>query len=657
MINQPADPPTQPGLDRVGPTQPARPRTVRVRARTHGRTRSRRQAERRTETPPGPVRHPGPRVHLRLRGGRTPQDGRAGAGSAGPIGAPGRTDDPAPPDGRSRTGVLARTGERGRPDPRGEQEPRARTSDRITARTTAGTHTSTACRRPRATRLLVLLAAFVCAACGLVYELELVALGGYLLGDSVTQTSVVLSVMVFAMGVGSLIAKHFTHRPATSFALVECALALIGGLSVLVLYSCWAWLGRYQLAMVGLTCAIGVLIGAEIPLLLTLLQRIRREEAGRAAADLFAADYVGALIGGLAFPFVLLPLLGQATGALLTGAVNAVAGAAVVLWLFRDEPSRRVRPLLWTGCGTVLAALALAGACTGAIERAARHALYGGPPRQAVQSRYGELVLTGPARVPAQGSTWDQPLRLYQAGHLAVCGRDEYRYHEALVHPALAGAGDGRVLLLGGGDGLALREVLRHQGVREVLVVTLDPALPTLARADPALAALGEHSFADPRVRVITADPLSWLRTDGDGERFDAVLADLPAPERAARSEYHAAEFYQLAAARLTPGGRLAVPAPTGPGLWTAEAGLRAAGLWTVPFPVPGHGPACDPSGSGDRTAVLLAAHDRQPSLSLAADAPPPRSLTTDQLATAAAALAADRPTPLPPASTLMHPR
>ncbi|MGF1432545.1 spermidine synthase, partial [Kitasatospora sp. LaBMicrA B282] len=507
------------------------------------------------------------------------------------------------------------------PAPRPTTRPDGRTRTADTARPTGPpTH-----RHPRPARLLVLLAAFVCAACGLVYELELVALGGYLLGDSVTQTSVVLSVMVFAMGLGSLAAKHFTHCPATAFALVECALAVVGGLSVLTLYSCWAWLGRYQLALIALTCVIGLLIGAEIPLLLTLLQRIRREEVGRAAADLFAADYVGALIGGLAFPFVLLPLLGQAAGALLTGAVNAVAGAAVVLWLFRDEPGPRSRLLLWAGCAAVLAVLALAAASTCAIEQAARHALYRGPTRQAVQGRYGELVLTGPPGPPAPGArpadaaAAAPPLRLYLAGRLAACGRDEYRYHEALVHPALAGGGDARVLLLGGGDGLALREVLRHDGVRSVLVVTRDPELPALARADPALAALGGHSFADPRVEVVTADPLAWLREDGGAARFDAVLADLPAPERAARSEYHSAEFYQLAAARLTPDGRLAVPAPAGRGLWTVEAGLRAAGLSTVPFPVAGRGPACDPAGSGDRAAVLLAARDRTPDLALAA--------------------------------------
>ncbi|MFI9269926.1 polyamine aminopropyltransferase [Kitasatospora sp. NPDC052896] len=517
--------------------------------------------------------------------------------------------------------------------------------------------------RPELARVLVLLAAFVCAACGLVYELELVALGGYLLGDSVTQTSVVLSVMVFAMGVGSLGVKRMAHRPATSFALVECSLAVVGGLSVLLLYGSWAWLGGCQFAMVGLTCAIGLLIGAEIPLLMTLIQRIRREEAGQAAADLFAADYVGALIGGLAFPFLLLPALGQATGALLTGAVNALAGAAVVLWLFRDEAAPRTRLLLWAGCGTVLVLLALATAFSGAIERAARQALYGAPPRAAVQSRYGEIVLTGgpgtgPARVPGRRpSPGGDPLRLYLAGRLAVCGTDEYRYHEALVHPALAGGADRRVLLLGGGDGLALREVLRHRGVDSVLLVTLDPALPRLARTDPGLAALSGHAFADPRVRVVAADPLEWLRRPGP-TGFDAVLADLPAPERAARGEYRSAEFYGLAAARLGPGGRLAVPAgAAGAGLWRVESGLRAVGLWTVPFPVAGGGPACDPAGSGATAAVLLAARDNPPSLGLAADAPPPRSLDPASLAAAAARLAATRPERLPPPSTLLHPR
>src|SRR5689334_1651275 len=192
-------------------------------------------------------------------------------------------------------------------------------------------------------RALVLAAVFVCAACGLVYELELVALASYLVGDSVTQASVILSVMVFAMGCGSLLAKRLRWRAAAGFAAVETALALVGGLSVMALYGCFAWLGQARLAMVGCAFAIGVLIGAEVPLLMTLVQRIRRQDAGGAVADLFAADYVGALVGGLAFPFLLLPHFGQLTGALATGVVNALAGGATVLWLFRGDLSARSR--------------------------------------------------------------------------------------------------------------------------------------------------------------------------------------------------------------------------------------------------------------------------------------------------------------------------
>ncbi|KJS63193.1 polyamine aminopropyltransferase [Streptomyces rubellomurinus] len=505
---------------------------------------------------------------------------------------------------------------------------------------------------PRLARLTVLLAAFVCAACGLVYELELVALGDYLLGDTVTQTSVVLSVMVFAMGLGSLLAKRLTRRPATAFALVECALALTGGLSVLALYSCWAWIGRYQAAMVVLTCLIGILIGAEIPLLMTLIQRIRREDAGRAVADLFAADYVGALIGGLAFPFLILPALGPGDGALLTGAVNAVAGAAVVLWLFREEPAPRIRRLLWTGCALVLGLLAAAAAGSDLIERAARHALYGGDVRYATRSRYQEIVLTGPA---------EGPLRLYLGGRLAACGPDEYRGNEALVHPAMAAGPDTRVLLLGGGDGLALREVLRHRGVRTVRLVDTDPALPRLARTDPALSALGDHSLDDPRVTVTAADPLAWLRRapeDGPGDGYDVVLADLPAPADGGPVAFHSQEFYGLAARLLAPGGRIAVRAGGDEGgLWQIESGLRAAGLRTAPYAVPGDATAaCRPGPPDTAQDYLLAAADR-PALTLAPDAPPPRALTPDTLRASAARLTALRPLHPPPPLTLLGPR
>ncbi|KPI02558.1 Spermidine synthase [Actinobacteria bacterium OK074] len=445
---------------------------------------------------------------------------------------------------------------------------------------------------------------FVCAACGLVYELELVALASYLIGDSVTQASVVLSVMVFAMGIGSLAAKRLRPRAAAGFGAVEAALALVGGCSAMALYAVFAWTGAWggvwadgpRALLVGFSLAIGVLIGAEVPLLMELIQRIRRQDAGGAVADLFAADYVGALVGGLAFPFLLLPWLGQLEGALLTGTVNAVAGGALVLGLFRRDLTRRGRWLLLVANVTVLGLLASAALLVDDFERAARHAVYGNDVRVALQSDVQEVVLTGgePGR----------PVDLFLDGRLRVSGRDEYRYHEALVHPAMESGPHARVLILGGGDGLAAREVMRHTRVRRLDVVELDAEVLRLARHDRALSALNRHVFDNPRVHVHTADAFRWLRQDR--RQYDVVIADLPDPGITASTKLYSQEFYGLARRALAPGGRLVVHAGSVTSrprvFWTAEATMRAAGLRTVPYRVDSRAPGL--AAGPDRAAA-----------------------------------------------------
>ncbi|MFI9238883.1 polyamine aminopropyltransferase [Streptomyces sp. NPDC053079] len=485
-------------------------------------------------------------------------------------------------------------------------------------------------------RLLVLTTVFVCAACGLVYELELVALASYLIGDSVTQASVVLSVMVFAMGVGSLLAKRLRARAALGFAAVEAVLALTGGLSAMALYGCFAWYGQTRPALVGFSLVIGVLIGAEVPLLMTLIQRIRRQDAGCAVADLFAADYVGALVGGLAFPFLLLPVLGQLTGALLTGAVNAVAGGALVLWLFRGDLSLRARWTLLTANGLVLVVLAVCSVLTGPFERAARHAVYGADVRVAVHSQVQEVVLTG-------GGGSGRPLSLFLDGRLRVSG-DEPRYHEALVRPAMAGGPHARVLVLGGGDGLAVREVLRHDGVGSVTVVELDPAVVRLARTDPELAALNHRAYRDRRVRVVAGDAFDWLREarGGAGGPYDVVISDLPDPGLTPSTKLYSQEFYGLVARVLAPGGRMAVhggdPDARPHTFWTVDATVRSVGLRTAPY-----GVRALPAPHTDRQGWGFLLASRTPVRPLQPDTGPPvRELH-------------GRPGLLP--STLMHPR
>ncbi|MFG3099704.1 polyamine aminopropyltransferase [Streptomyces sp. NPDC048182] len=519
--------------------------------------------------------------------------------------------------------------------------------------------------RAATARLLVLAGVFVCAACGLVYELELVALASYLIGDSVTQASVVLSVMVFAMGLGSLAAKRLRRRAAAAFGAIEAALALVGGSSAMALYAVFAWTGGWtggwggwggglwadgpRLLLVAFSLAIGLLIGAEVPLLMELIQRIRRQDAGGAVADLFAADYVGALVGGLAFPFLLLPFLGQLTGALVTGTVNVVVGTALVLGLFRRDLSRRARRLLPAAAALVLALLAAATALTGDFERAARHAVYGPDVRAAVRTGTQETVLTG--------GPDGRDLGLFLAGRPRATGADLRRYHEALVRPAMAGS-HARVLILGGGDGLAAREVLRHRGVRRADILEPDAGLVRLARHDPALTMRNGHALADPRVHVSTADPFRRLRATPTAA-YDVVVSDLPEPGVTAATKLYSEEFYGLLRRVLAPGGRLAVHAgPVAPRprtYWTVEATLRAAGLRTAPYRLarretpPGDAPA--PRDWG----FLLAARDL-PALGLDPAAQPPATLDRRTLASAVRSARRTRVTGLRP-STLVHPR
>lgn len=538
-------------------------------------------------------------------------------------------------------------------------------------------------------RLLVLGVVFVCAACGLVYELELVALATYLVGDSVTQASVVLSVMVFAMGVGALLAKRLRCRAAVGFGAVEAGLALVGGASAMALYACFAWFGQSRSALVGFSLAIGILIGAEVPLLMTLIQRVRRQDAGGAVADLFAADYVGALVGGLAFPFLLLPSFGQLTGALLTGGVNAVAGGVLVLWLFRRDLTVRARWALLGVNALVLALLAMGVVLATPFERAARQAVYGSSARVAVQTGIQEVVMTGGTGDGAGAGRGRKgsggPLALYLDGRLRVSAETEFRYHEALVHPAMAGGPHRRVLVLGGGDGLAVREILRYRSVRSVTVVELDPGVLRLARTDPGLSRLNRHSLADPRVRVVTEDAFDWLRQQGMRRRrqapYDVIVSDLPDPGIAASTKLYSQEFYGLAARVLAGDGRLVVhagpPAERARLYWTVEATIRSVGLATVPYRVPGRpasfygGPdrAADPlplvdaevpaaapsAGRGRYWGFLLASRHR-PRFGLAPDAPPLAGLGREELEAGRRGAVRDR-IPGLPASTLIHPR
>ncbi|MBY3552936.1 polyamine aminopropyltransferase [Modestobacter lapidis] len=495
----------------------------------------------------------------------------------------------------------------------------------------------------RRSRPLLLAAVAVCAACGLVYELVLLTLSASLVGGGITQTSLIVAGFVAALGAGALLVKPFLGHAAVTFVAVEILLGVVGGLSAVTLYVTFSWYGTSGSVLVLATLLIGVLVGAELPLLMTLLQAGRRAAdargTGRLLADLNAADYAGALLGGLAWPFLLLPLAGQIRGAALTGLVNVLAAAVVSALLLRAQLSPRARRSAGAAllCAATLLGVLLVNARE--IEVTARQRLYADPIVSAGRSDHQEIVLT--RRGP--------DLRLYLDGDLQFSSVDEYRYTEALVHPALA-RDPRRVLILGGGDGLAAREVLRHPSVAEVVQVELDPEVVRLARTR--LAQLNRGALVDPRVDVVLQDAFRWLR-NAPRAAFDAVVVDMPDPDTPVLGRLYSTEFYGLVRGVLAPGGLVTVQAGSPYSTPTAYSRtvstIASAGLQPTPYHV--HVPSF-----GDWGFVLAAAGAQPPELTLSARSPVLRSLDAATL-TAAGVFAPDRqPQRLEP-STLDRPR
>ncbi|WP_068188065.1 polyamine aminopropyltransferase [Mycobacterium sp. UM_CSW] len=494
-------------------------------------------------------------------------------------------------------------------------------------------------------RAVLLAAVAACAACGIIYELALLTLSASLNGGGIVATSLIVAGYIAALGAGALLAKPLLPHAAIAFIAVEALLGIIGGLSAAALYTVFAFLdgsvGSTWVLAAG-TALIGGLVGAEVPLLMTLLQRGRTAhaaDAGRTLANLNAADYLGALLGGLVWPFLLLPHLGMIRGAAATGIINLAAAGIVAVFLLRRIVSARQLATALCALAAALGLLATLLVRSADIETTSRQRLYADPIIAYRHTAYQEIVVT------RRGND----MRLYLDGGLQFSTRDEYRYTESLVYPAL-GAGAHSVLVLGGGDGLAARELLRQPGIGKIVQVELDPAVIELARTTMREANGG--ALDNPRVKVVIGDAMTWLRGASD-TGFDAVIVDLPDPDTPVLGRLYSTEFYALAARALAPGGLMVVqagsPFSTRTAFWRTVSTVRAAGYAVTPYHV--HVPTF-----GDWGFVLAQRAGSAPVPRVPADAPPLRFLNQRVLdaATVFAGDIGDRP--LEP-STLDNPR
>ena len=496
-------------------------------------------------------------------------------------------------------------------------------------------------------RALLLAAVAACAACGIIYELALLTLSASLNGGGIVATSLIVAGYIAALGAGALTVKPLLAHAAIAFIAVEALLGIIGGLSAAALYAVFAFLdvsdGSTWVLAVS-TALIGGLVGAEVPLLMTLLQSGRTggaTDTGRTLANLNAADYLGALIGGLVWPFALLPHLGMIRGAAATGIVNLVAAAVVSIFLLRHVVSLRQLVTALCALAAALALLATLLLSARDIETTSRQRLYSDPIIAYRHTAYQEIVVT------RRGND----TRLYLDGGLQFSTRDEYRYTESLVYPAL-GAGAHSVLVLGGGDGLAARELLRQPGIERIVQVELDAAVIELARTT--LREANGGSLDNPRVNLVIADAMTWLRGPSNiPARFDAVIVDLPDPDTPVLGRLYSTEFYALAGHALAPDGLMVVqsgsPFSTATAFWRTVSTIRAAGYAVTPYHV--HVPTF-----GDWGFALARRGDTGPTPTVPANAPPLRFLNQRVLDAATVFSGDIGPRPLEP-STLDNPR
>ncbi len=421
---------------------------------------------------------------------------------------------------------------------------------------------------------------FVVAACGLGYELTAGALGSYLLGDSVTQFSTTIGLYLFAMGVGSWLSKYVEGDIADRFVDIESAVALAGGTSAAVLFFAFGSGRWFRPVLYGEILLVGTLVGLEIPLLLRMLKD--EVEFRDLVAKVLTFDYVGALVVSLTFPLLLVPRLGLVRTALWLGLLNAAVGVWST-WVFRSR-LRRVVGLRVRGIGVALL-LTLGLAFADRLTALAEEQVYADEVVFAKTTPYQRIVVTSNAA----------GFQVFLNGALQFSSADEYRYHEALVHPAMAVVEEPRrVLVLGGGDGLAVREVLRHPAVERVTLVDIDPAMTEFARTFPPLRALNGGSLDDPRVSVVNDDAMRWLETPAG--LHDVVLCDFPDPQSFSLGKLYTTRFYERLLGVLAPDGAVAVQS-TSPlfarrSYWCIVRTLEATGLSVRPYhaPVPSFG-------------------------------------------------------------------
>lgn len=418
------------------------------------------------------------------------------------------------------------------------------------------------------------IALFLTGISGIVAEYVLSTLASYFLGNSIVQWTMILSTMLFSMGLGSRFSQNIKSYLIEKLILVEFTLSILTSLAALSVYTISAFTEYTGLYIYLMSISIGVLIGLEIPLVTRINEKYEPLRVN--IASVMEKDYFGSLVGGVFFAFIGLPLLGISYTPFVLGVTNFV----VAIWLFYKMNANvvlyRKKALVFFGM-FVSAILILGFVYTDRIILFGEQNKYKDKIVFETQSKYQKITIT----------KWKKDYWLYINGNEQLSTFDEFLYHEPLVHPIMNLVKEHRdILILGGGDGFAVREILKYNDVENIVMVDLDPAMTDLGMNNEIMTHFNKKSMHSPKLKIYNEDGFNYI--EDVNAFFDVIIVDLPDPKSIEINKLYTKEFYQIAKLRLRPNGMIITQA--GSPYYATEAfkcielTMQKAGLHTLPL-------------------------------------------------------------------------
>lgn len=418
------------------------------------------------------------------------------------------------------------------------------------------------------------LALFATGLSGIVAEYVLSTLATYFLGDSVFQWTMIVSIMLFSMGLGSRISRYITGDLLKKFIYIEFILSLLVAFVSVITYLSSAYYGDNSIIIYGLSILVGLLIGMEIPIVMRLNDA--HEELKINVSSVMEKDYYGSLLGGVFFAFIGLPYLGLTYTPFILGSINFLVACLLIyiLWKSIDQQLQKRLFVLIGGVALIIGAGAFS--AKGIIDFG-EELRYKDRVIFSEQTRYQRIVIT-----QSKEAYW-----LFINGNQQLSSIDEVMYHEPLVHPVMGLLKNPKhILVMGGGDGGAVREILKYPSVEKITLVDLDPRMTELGQTQDWLVSMNQNALNHEKVEIINADGYTWL--ENNQEYFDAVIIDLPDPKTVELGRLYSYEFYQLCYNNLRPYGVITTQA--GSPYYAARAfncidqTMTAAGFTTAPL-------------------------------------------------------------------------